>query len=619
MSILSGIEFPEQISKLNDNQLIELSAELREFLIKNVSKTGGHLAPNLGVVELTVSLYNVFNFKEDKVVWDVGHQAYVHKILTGRKESFESLRKFNGISGFPKSSESDYDMFNTGHSSTSISAALGMARARDIKKEDNKVIAVIGDGALGGGMALEALNDLGYNNTPMIVVLNDNAMSISKNVGGISLYLNKLRTEPAYKKLKSEINKSGSYSKFGKVVVGSLSKVKGTIKQFVMPGMLFENMGIKYLGPVDGHNIKELKQYLKIASNINGPVLVHVITQKGKGYDYAEQKPHVFHGIGPFDYSSGECETSSKLSYSRAFGDALTKIAEKDDKVVAITAAMKDGTGLGQYCKLFPERFFDVGIAEQHAVTLACGMAKEGLKPVFAVYSTFLQRAYDQILHDMCIQNLPVVLGIDRAGLVGEDGETHQGIFDISFLSHIPNMTIMAPKCIKELDYMVDYAVNFGGPIAIRYPRGGDSYNNFIPLKKYTLGKWETVCKGQTVAIIASGKMLATAMEVKDLLEYNSINVEVINSVFIKPIDTECIDKLIKRNMTIVTIEDNIINGGLGDAILQYINNSKSNIKVLNIGFEDEFVAQGKVTELHEAYGLDKHSIQQKILRFVTE
>ncbi len=428
-NILDKYQDFDSIKSMSINELNQFSYEIRKFLIDNVSKTGGHLASNLGVVELTLSIFNVFDLNKDKVIWDVGHQAYVHKILTGRKDKFNTLRQYGGLSGFPKRCESPYDVFETGHSSTSISAALGMARARDIKGENNKVIAVIGDGALTGGMAFEALNDLGFNKTDLIIILNDNQMSIAENVGGMSSYLSKVRLDPTYNKLKKEVNNTlNKIPNVGKGMARSLERVKNGIKQMIVPGMFFENLGIKYLGPIDGHDIKELSKVMKMAKDIKGPVLIHAITKKGKGYAYAEKKPDKFHGIGPFDCTSGEVNSKACLTYSGVFGEELTKIGKEDKRVVAITAAMKDGTGLRKFGETFPKRFFDVGIAEQHAVTLAAGIATEGLKPVFAVYSTFLQRAYDQVLHDICIQNLPVVFGIDRAGIVGSDGETHQGI-----------------------------------------------------------------------------------------------------------------------------------------------------------------------------------------------
>ena len=612
--ILNSILEPHDVKTMNEEKLKNLSKELREFLIEKVSKTGGHLASNLGVVELTLSLYKCFDLEKDKVVWDVGHQTYVHKILSGRKDKFDELRKFNGLSGFPKSSESKYDSFETGHSSTSISAALGIARARDLKNEDYRVIAVIGDGALTGGMAFEALNDVGYNKTNLIIIINDNQMSISKNVGGMSTYLSKLRVDPSYNKLKDDINSTLRSSAMGKNIASSISKIKDSIKQLVVPSMLFEDMGIKYLGPIDGHNLKDLTEVFSKAKKIHGPVIIHTITQKGKGCDFAEKNPNKYHGIGPFDSDSGEtCVTStSSENYSNAFGKAIIKIAEEDEEIVAITAAMPDGTGLKEFSKKFPRRFFDVGIAEQHAVTLAAGMAKNGLKPIFAVYSTFLQRAFDQILHDVCIQNLPVIFGIDRAGIVGDDGETHQGIFDISYLSLIPNMTILAPKTTKELYPMISWAKEFKKPCAIRYPRGSDSLG-LNPKMEFKLGEWEIIKEGRDIAIIATGKMVEHAIKAEKFLEEKGINVKIINACFIKPIDKKIIEKLVKENYKIITIEDNVINGGLGSLILEYVNRISKETKVINMGYDDEFIPQGKVNILYDVYKLDYKAIVEKV------
>ena len=554
---LDSMNFPEDIKKLNDNELLDLGEEIRKFLIESVSKTGGHLSSNLGVVELTLSLFKTFDIGRDKLIWDVGHQSYIHKILTGRKDGFKNLRKKDGLSGFPKRSESIYDCFQTGHSSTSISAALGMARARDIKKEKHNVIAVIGDGALTGGLAFEALNDIGFRKTKMIIVLNDNQMSIAKNVGGVSIYLNKLRMKPKYNKIKSNINTELSKSKGGKVVLSNMLKLKNGLKSLVVDSMLFEDMGIKYIGPIDGHNIKLMNEVFSMAKNINGPVIVHTTTKKGKGYEFAEKSPSKFHGISPFNLENGEvCKTCCE-TYSSAFGKALNKIAKEDKDVVAITAAMPDGTGLKEFSKNFPERFFDVGIAEEHAVTLSAGMASSGLKPVFAVYSTFLQRAYDEILHDVCIQNLPVVFAIDRAGVVGEDGETHQGILDISYLSTMPNMTIVAPKSLKEVEILLRWALNKKTPVAIRYPKGGDKLNNLPILKEINYGKWEVLNKGENLAIIACGKTVEFAMEALYKLKEKNINPTIINATFIKPIDEEKIKYLAENNFNIITVEDN--------------------------------------------------------------
>lgn len=611
--LLDSMKFPEDINCLNTNELYSLGEEIREFLIESVSKTGGHLASNLGVVELTISLFKTFDIERDKIIWDVGHQSYVHKILTGRKDKFDKLRKKGGISGFPKRNESKYDAFDTGHSSTSISAALGMARARDIKGEDYKVIAVIGDGALTGGMAFEALNDLGFNKTDMIIILNDNQMSISPNVGGMSRYLNKLRLEPSYNKLKTDINDTLGNSNLGKTVINSLSKIKDSIKQLVVPDMLFEDMGIKYLGPIDGHDIVGMNEVLSKAKEIKGPVLIHTVTKKGKGYELAEKSPSKYHGVSPFDLESGEPNKLPEANYSKVFGEAISKIAREDKDVVAITAAMPDGTGLKSFAKEFPKRFFDVGIAEQHAVTLAAGMACTGIKPVFAVYSTFLQRAFDQVLHDVCIQNLPVTLCLDRAGIVGDDGETHQGIMDISYLSMIPNMTIVAPKCMGEVEVLLRWAINKNTPVAIRYPRGGDKLN-LEPLKEISYGKWEVLNEGKDTAVIATGKMVEFAMEAKELLKEKVINITVINATFIKPIDKELLNRLIDENYNIVTVEDNMANGGLGSIIMSELSLEGYKGKLKRLAYQDQFVEQGNVDLVYEENGLNGEGIAKTVL-----
>ncbi|KOR26676.1 1-deoxy-D-xylulose-5-phosphate synthase [Clostridium sp. L74] len=618
-NILDKYQDFDTIKSMSIKELNQFSYEIREFLIDNVSKTGGHLASNLGVVELTLSIFNVFDLNRDKVIWDVGHQAYVYKILTGRKDKFNTLRQYGGLSGFPKKCESTYDVFETGHSSTSISAALGIARARDIKGENNKVIAVIGDGALTGGMAFEALNDLGFNKTDLIIILNDNQMSIAENVGGMSSYLSKVRLDPTYNKFKKEVNNTlNKIPNVGKGMARSLEKVKNGIKQMIVPGMLFENLGIKYLGPIDGHDIKELSKVMKMAKNLNGPVLIHTITKKGKGYAYAEKKPDKFHGIGPFDCDSGEVNSKTCLTYSKVFGEELTKIAKEDKKVVAITAAMKDGTGLRKFGETFPERFFDVGIAEQHAVTLAAGIATEGLKPVFAVYSTFLQRAYDQILHDICIQNLPVILGIDRAGIVGSDGETHQGIFDLSYLSSLPNMTIIAPKCLEEMGIMIRWALNQNSPVAIRYPRGGDIKSlEMTPIKNIKKGKWEVICEEGDIAIIATGKMVQHAIIAREKLKSYGIKSTIVNANFVKPIDKELIKNFVKKGYKIVTVEDNVVKGGFGSLVLQYISKLKANNVILNLGFKDKFVPHGSTDILYKIEGLDPEGIVKNIIKII--
>ncbi|WP_291579002.1 1-deoxy-D-xylulose-5-phosphate synthase [Clostridium sp. UBA6640] len=608
------------IREMNIQELNEFAQEIRQFLIEKVSKTGGHLASNLGVVELTISLFNVFNFDKDKVIWDVGHQSYVHKILTGRKDEFDGLRNYGGISGFPKREESKYDFFETGHSSTSISAAVGMARARDLRGENNDIIAVIGDGALTGGMALEALNDVGDKKTKLIIILNDNQMSISKNVGGLSTYLSQIRMDSFYNKMKNDVTSTlEKIPTVGKGMVNSIHKIKDGLKQILVPGMFFEDMGIKYIGPIDGHNIKEVSKVLKMAKNIDGPVVIHAITTKGKGYSFAEKSPQKFHSVGPSDCNNGKVSSNKCKSYSSVFGEELINIAKEKKEVVAITAAMPEGTGLGDFAKEFPKRFFDVGIAEQHAVTMAAGMASSGLRPVFAVYSTFLQRAYDQVLHDVALQNLPVVFAIDRAGIVGQDGETHQGIFDLSYLSHIPNMTIMSPKCVDELKTMLNFALGENYPIAIRYPRGGDNENiHLSPIKKLVKGKWEVLqgMKGK-IALVATGKMVQNAILVREKLLQNNIESTVVNACFIKPLDKNLIKELIEGGYSIVTIEDNVISGGLGSNVLQYVNSISKNTKVINLGFNDKFITHGSADTLYKIYNLDTEGIYNSIINLL--
>lgn len=617
-SILYGITDPDKIHEFDNKQLQILSQEIREFLIDNVSKTGGHLASNLGVVELTLALFKNFDFKKDRIIWDVGHQSYVYKILTGRRERFSTLRQFNGLSGFPKRAESNYDYFDTGHSSTSLSAASGMARARDVLKKNNHVIAVIGDGALTGGMALEALNDIGYNKSRVIIILNDNQMSISKNVGGLSTYLSNLRLDPGYNKLKSDINATLNHTNVGKNIATSLNKIKGSIKQLVVPSMLFEDMGLKYLGPIDGNNIKEVNQVLARAKEIDGPVIIHAVTQKGKGYNFAEENPNKFHGVGPFDYESGEFTKSSGINYSKIFGDSLVELAKEDGRVVAITAAMPDGTGLKKFSKEFPNRFFDVGIAEEHATTLAAGMAVEGLKPFFAVYSTFLQRAYDQILHDVCIQNLPVTFCIDRAGVVGDDGETHHGIFDLSYLSNIPNMTVVAPKCMDELPTILKWSISFNKPLAIRYPRGGDLKLDMEPLKNISYGKWEMIQSGEKIMVVATGKMVQHGyIACKEIKESLGIDVGLINATFVKPVDKEMLRKISNDNYHIITIEDNTIVGGLGSLVLSELNALGHKGKVINLGYKDTYVTQGDVNILYKMNKLDSQGIKETIMNLL--
>jgi len=613
--ILDKIITPEEVKKLNNVELEVLAEEIREFLIESVSKTGGHLASNLGVVELTISLFNSFDLEKDKIVWDVGHQCYVHKILTGRKDKFDKLRQYNGLSGFPKRSESKYDTFDTGHSSTSISAALGMARARDIKKEKNNIIAIIGDGALTGGMALEALNDVGFNKTKLIVVLNDNQMSIAHNVGGLSNHLNALRVEPKYNKFKSTVNATLKSNKTGEKIANYISKFKGSIKQFLVPSMLFEDMGLKYIGPIDGHDINMMSKVFNKAKEIDEPVIIHVVTSKGKGYELAERNPNKYHGVSPFDLESGEALSKSKRNYSKVFGEVISELSREDDRIVAITAAMPDGTGLTDFAKEFPKRFFDVGIAEAHATTLAAGLASAGMKPVFAVYSTFLQRGFDQLVHDVCIQNLPVIFAIDRAGIVGEDGETHQGIFDLSYLSIMPNMTILAPKHLDELKLMLKWSLDFNGPVAIRYPKGGDLPVPIKPIEKVKFGQWEEIDDGEKLAIIAVGKMVQHVVLAKEILKMHNINPKIISATFAKPLDEGMLKKLVKDGYDIITVEDNIKNGGFGSYVLTKLNEMGFNKKIKLLGFNN-FVPQGSLDILYKENQLDPEGIAKQILEF---
>ena len=614
--ILDKVNKTKDLKKLNYKEKDKLAEELREKVIKTVSENGGHLASNLGVVELTIALHSVFNTPEDKIVWDVGHQTYVHKILTERKNKIETLRKLGGLSGFPKVKESKYDCFETGHSSTSISAALGMARARDLKKEDNEVIAVIGDGALTGGMALEALNDVGNSKTKVIIILNDNEMSISKNVGGISRFLTKVRTKKFYKKSNNIVRKGlEKVPKVGPAIIILARRVKYSLKQLVIPKMFFENIGIKYLGPVDGHDIERLEWILKLAKKETEPVLVHIITKKGKGYKPAEENPDKFHSTSSFDIETGKSKKPKKADYSKVFGYKLVELAKKDERIVAITAAMADGTGLTNFKKEFPNRFFDAAIAEQHALTMAAGFAREGMKPVIPIYSSFYQRGYDQVIHDICLQKLPVVLCVDRAGIVGNDGETHQGIYDLSFLNIVPNLTIMAPKDFQELEQMLEFALTLNAPVAIRYPRGGESDIKFETHKKIELGKAEKVIKfdkeiKNKITILAIGKMVARAVEVSKELKKYKINAEVINVRFLKPIDEKYILKSIKETKNVITIEDNIIKGGLGSTISEIITkNNLNGVKLKCFGYPDEFIKHGSVDEIEKIYGLDVQSI----------
>lgn len=609
--ILEKIKKENDIKELSEEELKILASEIREFLIEKISVTGGHLASNLGVVELTMALHLSLDLPRDKIIWDVGHQSYTHKLLTGRRDGFDELRKYGGMSGFPKRKESDCDCFDTGHSSTSISAGLGYASARELTGEDYTVVSVIGDGALTGGMAFEALNNAARLKSNFIIVLNDNKMSISENVGGISSYLSGFRTADAYLDLKvGVLNSLNRIPVYGDKMVDKIRRTKSGIKQLLIPGMLFEEMGIIYLGPIDGSDVKGITKLLREASKIEGPVMIHVMTHKGAGYLPAERHPARFHGTEPFDIETGLPKKQRvKANYTDIFSTVMRKMGDRDEKVVAITAAMADGTGLKRFRNMFPERFFDVGIAEEHAVTFAAGLAAAGLKPVFAVYSSFLQRAYDQMLHDVCIQNLPVVFAIDRAGLVGSDGETHQGIFDLSYLSSIPNMTIMAPKNKWELSDMVKYAVGFDAPIAVRYPRG-EAYDG---LKEYrqpiAYGKSEWIYKESDIALFAVGSMVKTAEEVRNELKDNGYSCSLINARFAKPLDEEVLREIVKRHSVIVTMEENVINGGVGEHVVEFYHRNDLAIKVEMIAIPDEYVEHGNVDILRKEVGIDKDTI----------
>ena len=613
-NVLDRINNTEDLKFLNKKEKIKLAEEIRKLVINVISKNGGHLASNLGVVELTIALHCIFNTNKDKIVWDVGHQTYIHKILTGRKDKMYTIRKLNGIAGFPKTSENPADCFNTGHSSTSISVALGMARSRDIKKENYSVIAIIGDGALTGGMALEALNDAGCSNTNLTVILNDNNMSISKNVGGMSTFLSKLRTKKLYTRTNARVKKIvRKIPLVGNGIVYLVQKIKRGIKQLFIKKMYFEDIGFTYLGPVDGHDIEKLESILDTSKQIEGPVLIHVITKKGKGYKAAEDNPDKFHGISSFDIKTGKTVTEKKKDYSAVFGEKLVELAKENSKIVAITAAMKDGTGLAKFAKEFSDRFFDVGIAEQHALGMAAGMAKDGMIPIVPIYSSFYQRAYDQVIHDICIQNLHVIMCVDRAGLVGNDGETHQGLFDLSFFNIIPNIVIMAPKDFKELENMLDFSVGIKKPVVIRYPRGSEE-KSFEKQCEIKLGKSEIIKDGKDVSIIAIGKMVSKAAKVADELKNNGIEAEVINIRFLKPLDEYTIKKSIIKTRKVITLEDNILKGGLATAINELIiKNHLNDIKIKSIGYPNEFIKHGDIDEIEEIYGLDIDSILKSI------
>ncbi len=614
--VIEKIVSENDIKKLEKEEYSTLAAEIREFLLEKISCCGGHLASNLGVVELTMALHLVLDFPNDKVVWDVGHQAYTHKILTGRKDGFDMLRTYGGMSGFPKRRESKCDCFDTGHSSTSISAGLGLVAGKALNDDNGYVVSVIGDGALTGGMAFEALNNAATINRNFIIVLNDNEMSISENVGGMSSYLTGIRTGNAYNDLKEGVAKTlNSIPVVGEKLVNQIKKTKSGIKQLVIPGMLFENMGITYLGPVDGHNISQMVKVFNEAKKLDHAVLVHVITKKGKGYAPAEKHPSRYHGIDPFDIETGKALVKkTKPTYTDTFSHYLTKYAKANEKIVAITAAMPEGTGLKKFKEEYPDRFFDVGIAEQHAVTFAAGLAASGLKPYVAIYSSFLQRAYDQILHDVCIQDLPVVFMIDRAGLVGGDGETHQGIFDLSYLGSIPNMSILAPKNKYELGDMMKYTTYFNGPIAIRYPRGTayDGLNEFREPIKY--GKSEVIYKEKDIALLAVGNMVERAVKVREVLKEKGYRCSLINARFVKPFDEECINELAKSHNLLVTMEENVLNGSFGENVLRYVNSMELDMDVLNIAVPNLYLEHGNVELLRKEAHIDEESVVNRIL-----
>ena len=609
--ILEQIKGPEDLKKLTSEELSQLAEEIRAFLIEKISHTGGHLASNLGVVELTIALFRTFDLPEDKIIWDVGHQSYTHKILSGRRMEFDELRQYGGLSGFPKRKESPYDSFDTGHSSTSISAGLGIAQGRDILGEDYKVVSVIGDGALTGGMAYEALNNAARMKKNFIIILNDNKMSISENVGGMSRYLGGLRTGAGYNDLKKNVADTlERIPVVGGRMIDKIKRTKNSIKQLFIPGMLFENMGITYLGPVDGHNIPALCKVLKEAQKLDHAVLVHVLTKKGKGYEPAEKNPAHFHGVSPFDIKTGKPLAEKKYpTYTDVFSKKLCQLGETHPELVAVTAAMPDGTGVAAFGKKFPDRFFDVGIAEAHAVTSAAGMAAAGLRPVVAVYSSFLQRGYDQILHDVCIQNLPVLFAVDRAGLVGSDGETHQGIFDYSYLTSIPNMSVAAPKNLWELDFAMDYKA----PFAIRYPRG-TAYRGLKEfMQPIAYGKGEMIYEEENIALLAVGSMVSTGEHVRAKLKEEGVSCTLANARFVKPFDKELVDRLAKNHRLIVTMEENVLQGGFGLPVTAYIHEHYPQVKVMNIALPDAYVEHGNVSVLRKGLGIDSDSIIQRL------
>ena len=618
--ILEKIKEANDVKQLSLSECEQLAQEIRDFLIRSLSETGGHLASNLGVVELTIALHRFLHFPEDKLVWDVGHQAYTHKILTGRKEQFATLRKTGGLSGFPKRKESDCDAFDTGHSSTSISAGLGLVQARDLKGENYQVVSVIGDGALTGGMAYEALNNAAELKKNFIIILNDNEMSITRNVGGMSSYLDHIRMAAPYTELKMGVtNALKKIPKVGDGMVDALHKTKSSIKQLVIPGMLFENMGLTYLGPVDGHDMRQLGKVLQEAKRKQGPVLIHVLTEKGRGYEPAMRHPARFHGAAPYEIETGLPKSNGNPSYTDIFSTVMRKFGDREPDVVAVSAAMVPGTGLKRFGNMFPDRLFDVGIAEEHAVTFAAGLALGGLRPVVAIYSSFLQRAIDQILHDVCMQNLPVVFAVDRAGLVGSDGETHHGCFDLSYLSMMPNMTVMAPKNKWELSDMMKFAIRQNGPVAIRYPRG-EAYTG---LEEYRapieMGKAEVLEKGKEIAILAVGNMVRTAVQVTENLRKKGYEPTLVNMRFVKPLDTELLDSIKEDHSLIVTMEENVKSGGFGEQVMTYYGSRMHGPAVRIVAIEDRFVPHGSVEDLLRQQQMDSDSVTERVLQWQTK
>ena len=622
-NLLDKVSFPEDFRGFSSEELKELAGEVREFMIEAVSKTGGHLASSLGAVEIAIAIHYAFNTPHDKVVWDVGHQAYAHKILTGRRKDFSTLRQFKGISGFPKPSESPFDSVTAGHSSTSISSGLGMAFARDLSGGDSKIVSVIGDGSMTAGIAFEGLNQAGHIKKGLVVVLNDNDMSISENVGALANFLSRKLTGPLATKVKGEVQRFvEAIPKIGGGLVNIVKKAEDSLITLFTPGMLFEGLGFHYVGPVDGHNIDDLVKIFKNVGAMDVPVLVHVITKKGKGYAPAEREPSKFHGIGPFDIATGSTAKSTTLTYTKVFSSTLIEMAEADGKVVAITAAMPEGTGLGEFKERFPERFIDVGIAEQHAITFAAGMAREGFKPITAIYSTFLQRAYDQVFHDVCLDNVPLIMALDRAGLVGADGPTHHGLYDIAYLRHLPNMIVAAPKDGAELRSMMHSAVKYNAPVSIRYPRGATPEGTITDVRSAAiedieLGRSEFLRKGKDLTILALGTMVGAALEAAESLKAKGIDAAVINARFVKPLDSEAILRAAKATGTIITIEEAALQGGFGSAVLELLEAEDVDCLVRRIGVPDSFIEQGTQKELYKDLGLDAEGIEKAIVEFM--